>query len=173
MKYQTRGFTLVELLVVIGILGILAAVAIPSYRIYTIKAKLAEVTNGVSHVATALTVYHLNKVASGAGNDWPTCGSKADIQTSLGVSLSALGRMSTASVNQATGTISVTVANIDPTVDGTTMTLSPSTAADSSISWRWGVPSLPDIVQKSKSIFSDVKNFVRGSHRSLNHSLIC
>ena len=138
MKNHTKGFTLIELLVVIGIIGILATVAIPSYRIYTIKAKLAEVTNGVSHVATALIVYHLNKVVSGTGNVWPNCGSMADIQTSLGVALGALGRMSAASVNQGTGTISVTVANIDPTVDGTTMTLSPSTSADSSISWRWG-----------------------------------
>jgi prepilin-type N-terminal cleavage/methylation domain-containing protein len=137
-KIRKKGFTLIELLVVISIIGILAAIAIPSYKIYVIKTKLGEVANGVSHVATALTVYRLQGVVSGSGAVWPNCSSIVDIQTSLGVGLTALGRISNASVNQNTGMISVTIANIDPVVDGGTITLSPSTAADSSLSWKWG-----------------------------------
>jgi len=133
-----KGFTLIELLVVIAIVGILAVVAIPSYRLYAVRAKVAEVTNGVSHVATALTTYRLVTVVGGSGNAWPNCGSVAEIYTSLGIGLGALERIGAASVDPNTGMISATIANTDHTVDGKTITLTPSTAADSSISWKWG-----------------------------------
>jgi prepilin-type N-terminal cleavage/methylation domain-containing protein len=137
-KNCRRGFTLIEILFVLLIIGILAAIAIPVYKAQTISAKMTEVTNAVSYIATSLNIYHHNSVQVGATNVWPNCGSIAEIQTSLGVGLSSIGRISSASVNQATGVISVTVANIDSTVDGSTITLVPSTAADSSISWKWG-----------------------------------
>jgi prepilin-type N-terminal cleavage/methylation domain-containing protein len=51
MKKST-GFTLIEVMVVVGILGILAAFAIPSYRDYVIRAKLAEAYTGLNALRT-------------------------------------------------------------------------------------------------------------------------
>ena len=127
------GFSLIELLFVIAVIGILAAIAIPIYKTQVMSARLTEVTNAMSHISTALVNYRREGT-----NAWPSCGSIAEIQTSLGIALSALNRINSASVNQITGAISVTVANIDPTVDGGTITLVPITASDGSIIWNWG-----------------------------------
>jgi len=138
------GFSLIELLFVISIIGILAAIALPIYKAQTINAKLSEVTNGMSHITTSLVKYRGEE----SNNAWPNCGNIAEIQSSLGLGLSALGRISSASVNQATGVISVTVTNIDSTVDGKTITLVPSTAADGSIVWNWGGTLPPKFIPK-------------------------
>jgi type IV pilus assembly protein PilA len=137
MLRKQKGFTLIELLIVIAIIGILAAIAIPMYKTQTIKARMTEVTNAMSNVASAVAAYRQET----EGTLWPNCTSIGEVQSSLGVALSALTRLSGIKVAVGSGVITATITNIDGIVDSKTLVLSPSTAADSSITWTWDITS--------------------------------
>jgi len=132
VKNFRPGFTLIELLVVIAIIGILAAVALPLYKGHTIMAKLSEAENTMSTVASGATAFYQD------ANSWPNCPTIADVRDSLGISMGAVSRISALSISKADGMITATITNIDVMVDNKSLTLTPSTATDSSIRWNWG-----------------------------------
>ena len=134
MKNHRKGFTLIELLIVVAIIGILAAVAIPMYKQHVIKAKIAEATNAMRYIATALANYKQELTLVGVV--WPNCPDIPAIQNTLGVGISAVSRISAAQIDP-NGTIQATLSNIDVTVDGQTLSMVPTEDTDGSISWTW------------------------------------
>ncbi|MGL4231679.1 MAG: pilin [Casimicrobium sp.] len=65
MKKQSRGFTLIELMIVVAIVGILAAIAIPAYKDFTIRARVSEVLAQLSLCKTKLEDFY-----QGNSNTW-------------------------------------------------------------------------------------------------------
>ncbi|HEZ6163527.1 TPA: pilin [Neisseria meningitidis] len=76
MNTLQKGFTLIELMIVIAIVGILAAVALPAYQDYTARAQVSEAILLAEGQKSAVTEYYLNH------GEWPANNSSAGVATS-------------------------------------------------------------------------------------------
>ena len=112
MKRMQQGFTLIELMIVVAIIGILAAVALPAYQDYTVRAKMSEVLLAMSACRTSITeVYQSGGTPPGAGN-WGCEG---------GVASKYVAAINT----NLNGVVTATVQGISADVNGSLVSLAP------------------------------------------------
>ena len=75
---KQKGFTLIELMIVVAIIGILAAIAIPAYQDYTVRSKMTEAIAGMSAAKVAISEYYQSQ------GSMPQAASTAGITTTIG-----------------------------------------------------------------------------------------
>ena len=96
MKRVQQGFTLIELMIVIAIVGILAAVALPAYQDYTVRAKMSEALATVGEAKTSVNEYYILQDEFPTDND--EGGIRTDIATTIVKSVSYSGTASTGGI---------------------------------------------------------------------------
>ncbi|WP_312915414.1 MULTISPECIES: pilin [Stutzerimonas] len=128
MKAQMqKGFTLIELMIVVAIIGILAAVALPAYQDYTIRSQASEALSLMAGAKTAVAETFISNGAVPA--DREAAGLSATATDTQGQFVE--------SVDIVNGVITATLGNnVNAKVNGDTLVLTPWEQADGSIAWQ-------------------------------------
>ena len=119
MKHIQKGFTLIELMIVVAIIGILAAVALPAYQDYTIRAKVSELVLAASGFKTS--------VAEKAATDG------ALTSAGVGLTVTSGGKVTGGSVSD--GGIITILGSSTSVGTAVTIILTPSVSASGSVAW--------------------------------------
>ncbi len=135
MKNQNmhKGFTLIELMIVVAIIGILAAIAIPAYQNYTIRAQVTEGLTLGDGWKTAIAEYYANNGA------WP-----ALANLNGGTAVASVGKYETSVTVVAGGVVKITYGNAaNATINTKVLTIAPYTNANTDILWQCGLAAAP------------------------------
>ncbi|HEZ5373008.1 TPA: pilin [Neisseria meningitidis] len=142
MNTLQKGFTLIELMIVIAIVGILAAVALPAYQDYTARAQVSEAILLAEGQKSAVTEYYLNH------GEWPANNSSAGVATS-----SEIKGKYVQSVTVANGVVTAQMASsgVNKEIKGKKLSLW-AKRQDGSVKWFCGQP-----VTRTAKATDDVK----------------
>ena len=127
MKKQQSGFTLIELMIVVAIIGILAAIALPAYQDYTIRSKVSE---GLSLASGAKTAVSETNASLGA---LPTTNQAAGLAVATTITGNAVTSVTVGAAGAITVLFNGTLGGT-PTMNAQSITLTPTVGAGS-ITW--------------------------------------
>jgi len=130
MNKVQQGFTLIELMIVVAIIGILAAIAIPAYQDYTIRAQVSEGMNLAGAAKAAVSETYLNRGVAPA--DREAAGMSATDSDTQGKYVDQIGITN--------GEIEIQYGNeAHSNIDGSVLVLTPWLSVDESVVWRCGL----------------------------------
>ncbi len=138
MQVDQQGFTLIELMIVVAIIGILASIAIPAYQAYSIRAQVSEGLNLTSSAKVAVTDFYQNTGNLATSNDEAGLATNTDINgdyvTQVGIGGDGSG---------VDGEIEVTYGNeAHPAINGDTLLLTPDATNAGSVTWICTSPTI-------------------------------
>ena len=131
---RQRGFTLIELMIVVAIIGILASMAIPAYQSYTIRAQIAEGLNLAAGMKAAVATSYLDR------------GSAPTNRTEAGLSANATDTTGkfVASIDVDDGVLVIMYGHdASALINGLTLTLTPYETQSLNVVWRCGTAAAP------------------------------
>ncbi|MDS7965813.1 pilin [Acinetobacter sp. V117_2] len=140
-----KGFTLIELMIVVAIIGILAAIAIPAYQDYTVRSQVTEGLNMAGGVKTAVNDYYTDV------GSWPTdikaavCGKNATKDCDGGTNTDYKGNY-VSQIDVANGGVNITYGNKanSSALAAKVLSLIPGTDTAKNVTWVCGNAAKPD-----------------------------
>ncbi|HEZ5800506.1 TPA: pilin [Neisseria meningitidis] len=155
MNTLQKGFTLIELMIVIAIVGILAAVALPAYQDYTARAQVSEAILLAEGQKSAVTEYYLNH------GKWPGGNSDAGVASS-----STIKGKYVEKVEVAKGVITATMLStgVNKEIQGKKLSLW-AKRQDGSVKWFCGLP----VARDAPNASADAVNKVTGNEIDTKH----